>query len=143
MNLSILLWGIPQAMRVAARVYPDYAARLKEKNLTILSDDELKLKSVVDILQSKLIKRSVPLKALSYGPVEPSGGGTVRQVVTLRVGIDKENARRIVKLVNDTTLRVQVQIMEDQVRVSGLSIDGAGDQAMECVQFRAESWQPE
>ncbi|MRR11267.1 YajQ family cyclic di-GMP-binding protein [bacterium] len=91
----------------------------KEKTLTILSDDEFKLKSVVDVLQSKLIKRSVPLKALSYGTVEPSGGGTVRQVVTLRVGIDKENARRIVKLVKDTKLRVQVQIMEDQVRVSG------------------------
>jgi cyclic-di-GMP-binding protein len=92
---------------------------LKEKTFTILSDDEFRLKSVVDILQSKLIKRGVPIKALAYGTVEPSGGGTVRQVITLRVGIDKENAKRIVKIVKDTKLRVQAQIMEDQVRISG------------------------
>jgi uncharacterized protein YajQ (UPF0234 family) len=96
---------------------------LKEKTLTILSDDDFHVKSVVDILQSKLVKRGVPLKALAYGGVEQAGGGMARQVITLRVGIDKENARRIVKIVKDTKLRVQAQIMEDQVRVSGKAKD--------------------
>jgi uncharacterized protein YajQ (UPF0234 family) len=91
----------------------------KEKQITVHSDDDFKLKSVVDILQGKLIKRSVPLKALSYGTVEQSAGGTVRQVVKLLVGIDKDNARKIVKMIKDTKLKVQAQIMEDQVRVSG------------------------
>lgn len=95
----------------------------KEKVLTVISDDEFKLKSVIDILQNKLIKRSVPIKALDYGPVEQASGGTVRQVITLRVGIDKENARLLVKMVKETGLRVQAQIMDDQVRVSGKNKD--------------------
>ncbi len=95
----------------------------KEKQITVHSDDEFKLKSVIDILQGKLIKRSVPLKALSYGTVEQAAGGTVRQVVKLLVGIDKDNARKIVKMIKDTKLKVQAQIMEDQVRVSGKNKD--------------------
>ena len=95
----------------------------KEKTLTILSDDEYRLKSVVDVLQGKLVKRGVPLKALSYGAVEPAAGGTVRQVVSLQVGIDKDNARQIVKLIKEAKLKVQAQIMDDQVRVSGKSKD--------------------
>jgi hypothetical protein len=95
----------------------------KEKMLTIISDDEFKLKSVVDILQNKLIKRSVPIKALDYGNVEPAASTTVRQIITLRVGIDKENAKLIVKMIKDTKLRVQAQIMDDQVRVSGKNKD--------------------
>ncbi len=95
----------------------------KEKQITVHSDDDFKLKSVIDILQGKLIKRSVPLKALSYGTVEQAAGGTVRQVIKLLVGIDKDNARKIVKMIKDTKLKVQSQIMEDQVRVSGKSKD--------------------
>ena len=95
----------------------------KEKNLTIISDDDFKLKSVVDILQNKLIKRGVPIKALDYGTVEPAANTTVRQIITLRVGIDKENAKLIVKMIKDTKLRVQAQIMDDQVRVSGKDKD--------------------
>ena len=95
----------------------------KEKSMTIISDDEFKLKSVVDILQNKLIKRAVPIKALDYGNVEPAANTTVRQIVTLRVGIDKENAKLIVKMIKDTKLRAQAQIMDDQVRVSGKNKD--------------------
>lgn len=95
----------------------------KEKSLTVISDDDFKLKSVVDILQNKLIKRGVPVKALSYGTVEPAAGSTVRQVMTLRVGIDKEHAKLIVKMIKDTKLKVQAQIMDDQVRVSGKNKD--------------------
>lgn len=95
----------------------------KEKTLTVLSDDDFKLKSVVDILQNKLIKRGVPIKALDYGTVEPAANATVRQLITLRVGIDKENARLLVKMIKDSKIRVQVQIMDDQVRVSGKNKD--------------------
>lgn len=95
----------------------------KEKELVLLSDDEFKLKSVIDVLQNKLIKRSVPLKALDYGTVEPAANNTVRQIIKLRVGIDKDNARLIVKMIKETKLRVQAQIMEDQVRVSGKDKD--------------------
>ena len=95
----------------------------KEKYLTVVSDDDFKLKSVVDILQNKLIKRGVPIKALDYGKVEPAANTTVRQVIKLRVGIDKDNARLLVKMIKDTKLRLQSQIMEDQVRVSGKNKD--------------------
>ncbi len=95
----------------------------KEKTLTLISDDEFRLKSVVDILQSKLIKRSVPIKALDYGTVEPAANTTVRQIIKLRVGIDKENAKLIAKMIKDTKLKVQAQIMDDQVRVSGKNKD--------------------
>ncbi len=92
---------------------------LKEKKIAVVSDDDFKLKAVVDILQNKMIKRGVPLKALDYAEPEPSSGGTIRQVIGLRVGIDKDNARLIVKMIKDTKLKVQAQIMDDQVRVSG------------------------
>jgi len=92
---------------------------LKEKKITVVSDDDFKMKAVIDILQNKLIKRGVPLKALDYGVVEPASGGTVRQVIGLRVGIDKDNARLIVKMIKDAKIKVQAQIMDDQVRVSG------------------------
>jgi cyclic-di-GMP-binding protein len=95
----------------------------KDKVLTMVSDDDFKLKSVLDILQSKLIRRGVPVKALSYGSVEASTGGTVRQLITLRVGIEKENAKRIVKMIKDTKLKVQAQIMDDQVRVTAKAKD--------------------
>jgi uncharacterized protein YajQ (UPF0234 family) len=95
----------------------------KDKTLVLVSDDDFKLKSVVDVLQNKLIKRGVPVKALDYGTVEQAAGSTVRQVVTLRVGIDKENARTIVKMIKDLKLKVQAQIMDDQIRVSGKDKD--------------------
>jgi len=95
----------------------------KEHMLTIHSDDEFKLKSVIDILQNKVIKRGVPIKALDYGRVETASGGTVRQIITLRVGIGKDDARLLVKMIKDTKLKVQAQIMEDQVRVSGKNKD--------------------
>src|SRR5437867_383919 len=71
----------------------------KEFEITVISDDEFKLKSVIDILQSKFVKRSVPLKALTYGAIEPAAGGTVRQVIKLQNGIDKENAKLITKMI--------------------------------------------
>ncbi len=95
----------------------------KEKTITLTTGDEFHLKSAVDILQSKLIKRGVHIKALKYGAVENAAGGAVRQVLTLRVGIDKEDAKNIVKMIKDSKVRVQAQIMDDQVRVSGKDKD--------------------
>ena len=95
----------------------------KEKQITLHSIDEFHLKSAVDIVQSKLVKRGVSLKALRYGAVEPAANSTVRQLVTLIVGINKDDARLVVKMIKDSKIRVQAQIMEDQVRVSGKDKD--------------------
>lgn len=95
----------------------------KEHQIVLISDDDFRMKAVIDILQGKFVKRSVPLKALTYGTIEPASGGTVRQVITLQNGIDKENAKLIVKMIKDSKLKVQAQIMDDQVRISGKSKD--------------------
>lgn len=91
--------------------------------ITLISDDELKLKSVADILQTKLVKRGIALKALSYGKVEPAAGNTVRRTVTLQQGIPQEKAKEIVKLIKDMKLKVNAEIQKDQVRVKGKKID--------------------
>lgn len=91
--------------------------------ITLLSDDEQKLKSVIDILQSKLIKRGVSLKALSYGKVEAAAGGTVRQLITLQQGIPQEKAKEIARLIKETKLKVNAEIQKDQIRVRGKKID--------------------
>jgi len=91
--------------------------------ITLVSDDEPKLKSVIDILQSKLVKRGIPLKALAYGKVEQAAGGTVRQTLTLQQGIPQDKAKEIVKLVKDTKLKVSAEIQKDQVRVRAKKID--------------------
>lgn len=96
----------------------------KEKNeLHIVSDDDYKLKSVIDILQSKLIKRNVPLKALDYGKIESALSGTVKQVVTLQQGISTEKAKEIVKIIKNTKIKVQSEIQKDQLRVRARKID--------------------
>ena len=90
---------------------------LEGTDLIVLSDDEYKLKSVQDILQSKLVKRGVSLKALSYGAVEEALGGTVRQKITLQQGISSEKAKDIAKAIRDAKFKAQTQIQGDQVRV--------------------------
>ncbi|MGZ4105790.1 MAG: YajQ family cyclic di-GMP-binding protein, partial [Tumebacillaceae bacterium] len=87
------------------------------------SDDEFKLKSVVDILESKMIKRGISIKSLDFGKVEPASGGTVRQTVKLKQGIDQDNAKKIVKLIKDSKIKVQAAVQGDSVRVSGKSRD--------------------
>jgi len=95
----------------------------KEAKLVLASKDEFKLKAVVDILESKLVKRKVPLKNLSFGTVTPAAGSTVRQEVTLQQGIPTEKAREIVKKIKDGKLKVQASIQGDFVRVSGRDRD--------------------
>ena len=98
---------------------------LKEKDNKIIlaSQDEFKLKAVVDILQSKLVKRQVPLKGLTYGTIMPASGSTVRQEITLQQGIPIEKAREIVKKIKDSKLKVQAAIQGDVVRISGKDRD--------------------
>ncbi|MCH6579793.1 MAG: YajQ family cyclic di-GMP-binding protein [Nitrospinae bacterium] len=91
--------------------------------LNLVSDDEHKMKSVVDVLETKLIKRKVSLKALDYGKVEAAGGNTVRQTIQLQQGIPQEKGKEIVKVIKGMKIKVQGQVMDDQVRVSGKNRD--------------------
>ena len=95
----------------------------KENKIILASKDEFKLKAVVDILQSKLVKRQVPLKGLTYGEILPAAGSTVRQEISLQQGITTEKARDIVKKIKDSKLKVQASIQGDFVRVSGKDRD--------------------
>ncbi|MEK7349071.1 MAG: YajQ family cyclic di-GMP-binding protein [Candidatus Eisenbacteria bacterium] len=96
---------------------------LEKEILTLTSDDEMKLKAVTDIVQMKLVKRGVSLKALDYGAIQPATKGSVRQVVTIKKGIASEKAKEIVKFIKGTGVKVQAAIQEDQVRVSGKKRD--------------------
>jgi uncharacterized protein YajQ (UPF0234 family) len=92
--------------------------------ITLLADDEYRITALVDILQSKLIKRGVPIRNLDYGKIEPASGAMARQVITLQQGISTEKAKEIVKSIKSGGFKkVQAQIQEDEVRVQSASID--------------------
>src|SRR5436305_1445524 len=91
--------------------------------LKLHSDDEYKMKALIDVLQGKLVKRGVSLKALEYGKIEPAAKNTVRQEVKLRQGLDADTARKIVKLIKDSGKKVTTQQQGDQVRVTGKNKD--------------------
>ena len=101
--------------------------RLEENDLVLAAEDETRLRNMNDILQQKLVRRGVPLKALSYGRVEPAAGGTVRQRAAIQQGIPTEKAREIVKFIKETKLKVQAAIQGDVVRVSGRDRDTLQD----------------
>jgi uncharacterized protein YajQ (UPF0234 family) len=96
---------------------------LEADHLALASDDEAKLQAVVRVLEERLVKRGVALKALDYGPVEPAAGGTVRQRVALAQGIPTDKAREIVKTIKGLKTKVQAAIQGDSVRVSGKKLD--------------------
>jgi len=95
----------------------------KDNDVTVVSDDDFRMKAVIDILQNKFIKRGIALKAMKFGEIEQAGGGLTRMKITLNVGIEKENAKLLVKMIKDTKIKVQAQIMDDQVRVTGKDRD--------------------
>lgn len=98
--------------------------QLEDKDAIVLTSlDEYKLKAVNDILQSKLVKRGVPLKALTYSAVEAAAGSTVRQRIAMQQGIPSEKAKEIVKVIKDSKKKVQASIQGDLVRVSGKDRD--------------------
>lgn len=95
----------------------------KAKTIALATQDDYKLKAVTEILQQKLVKRGVSLKALTYGTVESAAGGTVRQTVTLQSGIGSDKAREIVRVIKDSKKKVQAAIQGEVVRVSGKDRD--------------------
>ena len=95
----------------------------KERTLALASADEYKLKAVTEVLQQKLVKRGISLRALDYGKVEPAAAGSARQVITLQHGIPAEKAREIVRVIKDAKVKVQASIQGDSVRVSGKDRD--------------------
>jgi uncharacterized protein YajQ (UPF0234 family) len=95
----------------------------EKMDLVLTSGDEMKLKAVLDILQSKLHRRGVDLKALTIGDPESAAGGTLKQKITLQDGISMEKAKEIVRLIKDSKIKVQASIQEKQVRVAGKNRD--------------------
>src|SRR4030095_16874954 len=91
----------------------------KDKELTLFADDAFKLTQVTDVMLGKLAKRGVDVRALKFGNVEKIGGDKIKQVVTVRVGIEQELAKKIVKLVKDSRMKFQASIQGDAVRISG------------------------
>ncbi|MEZ4742397.1 MAG: YajQ family cyclic di-GMP-binding protein [Bdellovibrionota bacterium] len=95
----------------------------EKKSIQIIADDDMKLKAIHQILESKLQKRDVDSRALTYGKEEDASGNLIRQTVSLISGLDKDNAKKVTKIIKDSKLKVQAQIQDDQVRVTGKKID--------------------
>jgi uncharacterized protein YajQ (UPF0234 family) len=105
----------------------DARIELADKVLTLYADDDFKLSQVTDILTAKLAKRGVDIRSLKYGDVQKVSGNKVKQAVTVREGVEQELAKKIVKLVKDSKLKVQASIHGDAVRVSGAKRDDLQD----------------
>jgi len=97
--------------------------KLEEEKIILVSDDEFKLRNVVDILESKLVKRQVSLRALEYGKIQPAAGDTVRQEVKLINGLAQDKAKQIMKVLRDSKIKVTSSIQGDQIRVAGKNKD--------------------
>ncbi len=95
--------------------------------IRLVSTDDFKVKAALEVLESKLVKRGISLKALSRGPIEPAASGRAKQKVEIQTGISTEKARSIVKKIKDAKLKVQAQIREDEVRVTGKKRDDLQD----------------
>lgn len=96
---------------------------LKDKTITLHTSDEMKLRALTEILNGKMIKRNVPLKSLEYVPAEAASGGTLRQTVKLKSGLESDQAKLITKYVKEAKMKVQAQIQGDAVRIVGKSKD--------------------
>lgn len=119
--------AVQQAKKEVSQRYDfkgiEVAIDVDDQSMKITTADDMHLKSVIDVLQSKFIKRQVPIDNLEYGKVEPAAGGSVRQIITIKQGIDKDLAKKIAKDIKNTKLKVQTQYMDDKIRVSGKKID--------------------
>lgn len=94
-----------------------------EKAIKITADDDMKLRSIHQMMEQKMSKRGIDLRALEYGKEQEAGGMTLKQVITIRQGIEKDTAKKITKLIKDSKLKVQAQTQDDQIRVTGKKID--------------------
>lgn len=97
--------------------------KAKEKQIVVVTDNEYRLTAVTDILQSKMIKRQVPIKNLDYGTIQQVSGSQIRQEITVKQGLDKEAAKKVTQVIKEAKLKVQAQIMDEQVRVTSKSLD--------------------
>ncbi|MBR6755715.1 MAG: YajQ family cyclic di-GMP-binding protein [Peptococcaceae bacterium] len=96
---------------------------LEGDQIKIVTEDEMRLKNIIDVLQSKFLKRGVAIKNLEYGKIEPAAGAMVRQMVKIRQGIEADVAKKIMKDIKTLKVKVQAQLQDDQIRVSGKKID--------------------
>jgi hypothetical protein len=96
---------------------------MEKEAVKVLADDDYKLKAVIDVLQSKFVKRNISIKFLDYGKVEQASGGMVRQLITIRQGVSKEKGKEIIAAIKESKIKVQGQIQDDQVRVTGKNRD--------------------
>ena len=94
-----------------------------ENGIKVVTEDEMRLSAIIDVLKGKFIKRGISIKNLEYGKVEDAAGGMVRQMIKIKQGIETDAAKKIIKDIKDSKLKVQAQIQDDQVRVSGKKID--------------------
>lgn len=95
----------------------------EKDSVKVMADDDYKLKAVIDVLQSKFMKRGISIKALQYGKVEQASGGMVRQIINVQQGISKEKGKEIIAVIKEAKLKVQAQIQDEQVRVTGKNRD--------------------
>ena len=127
-NLQEVDNAINQAQKELAQRYDFKGSKSKiewdkKAEITVVGDDDYKLKAVIDILQGKMVKRGLSLKNCEYGTPEPAFEGTLRQKIKLRQGIPAEKAKEINKLIKDAKLKVQSQLQDEQVRVTGKKRD--------------------
>ena len=119
--------AVNQAVKEIAQRYDFKGSKseiTQEKDaIKVLTEDDFRLKAIIDILQSKFLKRGISVKALQYGKVENASGSMVRQVITIQQGVSKEKGKDINNAIKETKLKVQSQIQDDQVRVTGKNID--------------------
>jgi uncharacterized protein YajQ (UPF0234 family) len=140
LNLQEVDNALNQARKEVAQRYDFKDSRTvidwdKKETISVESADEFRVKAVDDVLREKLARRQVPLKAVDFGAIEPGPGGRAKQEIKLKQGIDVDRARELVKVVKDTKLKVQAQIMGDQVRVSGKKRDDL-QAAMQAIRAR-------
>jgi hypothetical protein len=93
------------------------------KKITVVSDDELKMKNVIDVIEGKAVKRGIDIKAFDIGEIEPAAGGTVRRVITLLNGIPKDKSKPLMEKIKALKLKVNAQYQDDQIRVTGKNRD--------------------
>jgi cyclic-di-GMP-binding protein len=126
-NLPEVANAVQQAQKEVAQRYDlkgtAAGIELKELELFLTADDDFGLKAVNDILQTKLSRRGVPLKALEYGTPEPGPKGSAKQTVKIVSGIASEKAKEIVRAIKDSKMKVQVAIQGEQLRVTGKKKD--------------------
>ena len=115
--------GNPTAKRAEPEALACAVRERRDDKIKVIADDEYKLKSVIDIFQTKAVKRGLSLKSFDYGKVESAFQGTVRQVITVKKGINKDKAKEIVSALKESKLKVQSQIMDDQLRMSSKDKD--------------------